>query len=278
MPNVDLTCQVCCAPFSVPQYRADTARFCSRECKGSSIAARFLNKGPKPWAAKNLEGHRHKSPTKFKAGHATWNKDMKGIHLSPASEFKPGHAPTVHLPVGSVVQRTRKREGYPRAWVKVAEPNKWELLARIVWAKHNGPIPRGMIVHHKDRNAINDEIGNLQMMTKAEHVRKRFLWRPVSVPSLKVVSLAPAVSSGGFYLPVAANPIRRIRQTRIEPAQPRHHLQAIAQNQALVADVFLLNYRHAPMPFFCKSARRLKRPHGTFRLSAFVAWCRPSCG
>ncbi len=170
MTHVTIICEVCGEPFAVKPYRESKAKFCSRKCKGSSVAARFLNNGPKPWAAKNLEGHRHKSPTKFKPGHPTWNKDMKGIHLSPQSEFQKGRESETKMPLGSVVKRTRRREGYPRAWVKVADPNKWELRARLVWAKHNGPIPRGMIVHHKDRNALNDDIGNLQMMTKAEHM------------------------------------------------------------------------------------------------------------
>lgn len=31
--------------------------------------------------------------TRFKQGHRPWNKDLKGIHLSPHSEFKKGTAP-----------------------------------------------------------------------------------------------------------------------------------------------------------------------------------------
>jgi HNH endonuclease len=172
MPLHEVTCEICATVFLVKPYRKDLARFCSGKCRSSWVARKYLNKGPKPWAAKNLDGHRHKSGTRFKLGHEPWNKDMKGIHLSPQSEFQKGRESETKMPLGSVVERTRQREGYPRAWVKVAEPNKWELRARLVWAAHNGPIPRGMIVHHKDRNALNDEIDNLQMMTKAEHMNE----------------------------------------------------------------------------------------------------------
>lgn len=169
MPLHKMTCKVCSAEFWVRPYRVKTAKFCSPSCGAKERFAPYRS-APKPWAAKNLDGHRHKSKTKFKPGHDPWNKDLKGIHLSPQSEFQKGRESETKMPLGSVVERTRRREGYPRAWVKVAEPNKWELRARVVWAKHNGPIPRGMIVHHKDRNALNDDPNNLQMMTKAEHM------------------------------------------------------------------------------------------------------------
>jgi len=105
------------------------------------------------------------------------------------------------MPLGSVVERTRRREGYPRAWVKVAEPNKWELRARLVWAKHNGPIPSGMIVHHKDRNALNDEIGNLQMMTKAEHMDEhRGEIQAARQPDLLIPETRPQLVQGGLDL------------------------------------------------------------------------------
>lgn len=42
---------------------------------------------------------------------------------------------------------------------------------RLVWEKHNGPIPEGYVIHHKDGNGLNNSIENLEMMTRAEHVR-----------------------------------------------------------------------------------------------------------
>lgn len=57
-----------------------------------------------------------------------------------------------------------------RAWVKVAEPNVWKLRAQLVWEQKNGPIPRGFGVHHRDENTLNDEIDNLELLNKAEHL------------------------------------------------------------------------------------------------------------
>ncbi len=106
----------------------------------------------------------------FQPGHTTWNAGMKGVHFSPATEFKPGHKPTVHYPVGSVRIRFFRRPNEHRAFVKIAEPNIWRLRARVVWETANGPIPKGNLVHHNDRDTLNDVIGNLSLETRASHL------------------------------------------------------------------------------------------------------------
>jgi HNH endonuclease len=177
MPLQEVTCEICSARFKVKPYRQSTARFCSRSCKSSWVARHHLNNGPKPWASKNLDGHRHKSPTRFKPGLVPWNKDLKGIHLSPSSEFQKGRASDTRADIGEVRIRIFKKD-HPRAFIKVAQPNKWKAFAVFVWEKINGQLPKGYVVHHKDRNTLNDEIENLQAMTRAEHIeehRKDFL-------------------------------------------------------------------------------------------------------
>ena len=81
-----------------------------------------------------------------------------------------GSIPTNKVPVGTVTIRTRhKRGGERRAWVKVAEPNVWRERYRVVWEQAHGPAPRGMVIHHIDHDPLNDDIGNLMLMTRAEH-------------------------------------------------------------------------------------------------------------
>lgn len=58
-----------------------------------------------------------------------------------------------------------------RAWMKVAE-RRWRPRAIVVWERENGPVPRGMIVHHRDRDTLNDDIKNLVAVTRAEHTRQ----------------------------------------------------------------------------------------------------------
>ena len=50
-------------------------------------------------------------------------------------------------------------------------------LHRVVWEFYNGPIPEGYHVHHRDGNAWNNDIGNLELVQRSkhasDHTRKR---------------------------------------------------------------------------------------------------------
>lgn len=85
--------------------------------------------------------------------------------------FTNGISAERRFPVGTVRIRTRhKRDGVQRAYVKIAEPNVWVLRAHHVWEQVNGPIPRGMGIHHADEDKLNDDIDNLGLVTKARHI------------------------------------------------------------------------------------------------------------
>ncbi len=129
-----------CKPHRLSQERV----YCSRECSKESC---------------------------FADGVVPWNKDLRGIHLSPATEFKTGHQRNDSSPLGSVRFRTHKGDTR-RAWIKVAQPNSWELRAKIVWIAIHGPIPSGMVVHHEDRDTLNDIPANLELMTRADHLKE----------------------------------------------------------------------------------------------------------
>lgn len=40
-----------------------------------------------------------------------------------------------------------------------------------LWEKYHGPIPEGYVIHHKDGNHYNNCLCNLELMTRAEHIR-----------------------------------------------------------------------------------------------------------
>lgn len=94
----------------------------------------------------------------------------KGVRTSRVTEFSKGQRPINHCSVGTVRIRCRKRRRDTRAFVKVAEPNKWVERAKLVWITHNGVIPKGLIVHHKSRDTLDDDIDNLELLTRAEHL------------------------------------------------------------------------------------------------------------
>jgi hypothetical protein len=42
---------------------------------------------------------------------------------------------------------------------------------RRIYAEANGPIPDGMVIHHKDGNHYNNDLDNLEAKTPKKHVR-----------------------------------------------------------------------------------------------------------
>lgn len=103
---------------------------------------------------------------RFEKGHEPFNKNLKGMHYSPKTEFQKGHMPENHKEIGS--ERIDKN-GY--VMIKVAEPNKWRIKQRVIYERENGEIPRGCIVIFKDGDKTNFDIENLEVITRAQHVR-----------------------------------------------------------------------------------------------------------
>lgn len=148
------TCEQCGSRFDREKSGARPIRFCATACYHSWRKANGITTG------------------QFKPGKAPWNKDIKGLQLSPHSQWKKGQRSRNWLPVGSETVRTDKN-GRPRAYVKLAEPNVWRERAILTWEKRHGfPVPEGMVIHHRDRDSLNDEPDNLQAMTRAEHVEE----------------------------------------------------------------------------------------------------------
>lgn len=175
--SVTINCERCSKPFAVKRYRSTIARFCSFKCRRTSKSYHCDTCGRKVIRPPSQAGDRvfcstecAAEQTRFQPGFVPWNKGMAGIRLSPSTEFKAGPRPDKRMPIGAVSIRTRKRDGKSRAWVKVADPNKWMLRSQLVWISEHGPIPVGYVVHHKDRNTLNDALDNLELLTVAEHI------------------------------------------------------------------------------------------------------------
>jgi hypothetical protein len=109
-------------------------------------------------------------PNNFGApGFEPWNKNIKGIHLSEETEFKKGCDSNRKLPVGSVQIRLGKGKR-KSAYVKVKEPNIWKVRYLVVWEEAYGPLPKGLVIHHIDRDTLNDNLANLCAMSRAAHL------------------------------------------------------------------------------------------------------------
>lgn len=109
--------------------------------------------------------------SRFKKGHRTWNTGTKGLVKPNSGCFQKGNQPQNHTPVGH--ERIDSQHGY--IWKKVAEPNKFRLKHQLVWEKHNGVIPKGMVLWFIDGNRQNCVIENLELIKKTEQIRRNKL-------------------------------------------------------------------------------------------------------
>lgn len=103
---------------------------------------------------------------RFEKGFTPHNKGKKGVSYpgTEPTQFKPGHLPHNHRPVGSL--RIDKKDGF--TYKKIAEPNKWKMLHVINWEAVHGPVPPGHALIFKDRDRTNCDPDNLILVTRGE--------------------------------------------------------------------------------------------------------------
>ena len=126
-------------------------------------------------AGRFVPGHAYSPETQIRRGErrSPETEIQRGQRLSPHTEFKSGQPAPNRLPVGSVTVRTLK--GVRRAFVKIGEPSKWRERAKVVWEEHHDrPIPRGHVIHHRDRATLNDAPENLVALTRRQHAIEHF--------------------------------------------------------------------------------------------------------
>jgi hypothetical protein len=56
---------------------------------------------------------------------------------------------------------------YPR--YRVCIFGKHHAAHRIIWEMHHGPIPKGMVIDHKDGNSGNNKLDNLRLATSGQN-------------------------------------------------------------------------------------------------------------
>lgn len=112
---------------------------------------------------------------RFKPGDPAWNKGMKGIQIGgEATRFRKGNKPHTWVPIGT----EQIRDGY--LWRKVTNHggrHDWNQVHVMLWEQHHGPVPTGMILVFRDRNKQNIQIENLELITRAENMRRNTIHR-----------------------------------------------------------------------------------------------------
>ncbi len=107
----------------------------------------------------------------FKKGGTPFNKGLKGVHYSPASEFKKGHLPGNTKYDGCITIRTDhyNRRAKKYKWIRLSL-GKWELLHRVIWQQAYGKIPKRKILYFKNGDTLDCRLENLMLLTRKEQV------------------------------------------------------------------------------------------------------------
>lgn len=59
----------------------------------------------------------------------------------------------------------KQKDGY---WSNKIHAQRW------VWMHYNGTIPKGMDIHHIDHDKSNNDISNLQMLSRSDHLKEHW--------------------------------------------------------------------------------------------------------
>jgi hypothetical protein len=121
--------------------------------------------------------------SRIKPGHTPLNKGKKQIeYMSPqsikktiATRFKKGQFPKNTLSDGIITIR-KDSKGRSYKWIRVAHA-KWKMLHVKVWEDNNGKVPKGKIIVFKDKDSMNCELSNLEMITLADNMKRNSFYR-----------------------------------------------------------------------------------------------------
>ena len=122
---------ICGKDFKVTPNRKHKAKCCSMKCRNEMI--QLINK-KKPFTKENIK----------------YIQDicvLKDTIYNGHKVYMNGNYPAIYL------------------------DGKNHHLHRYVWEQANGPIPKNMVIHHKDFNRGNWSLDNLEMLTRAEHIK-----------------------------------------------------------------------------------------------------------
>ena len=84
--------------------------------------------------------------------------------------FKKGGLPG-NTKYDSCITIRRETDGRPYKYIRIAKA-KWVLYSRYVWEQVYGKIPYGMIISFKDKNTMNCDIENLELISKGENMKR----------------------------------------------------------------------------------------------------------
>lgn len=163
---------------------ATTAARLGRSVTALYAAAKVhgLNKTPKylasPAAGRMLPGDTRGTAGRYPPGHVPANKGLRRPGWAPGrmrdSQFKKGGFPVNKDPDYYVLGALRvNADGYIDMRISFEPGAKgWRGLHLILWEDAHGPIPPGHCVVFKNRDKLDVELDNLELITRANNMRR----------------------------------------------------------------------------------------------------------
>jgi hypothetical protein len=158
---------------------------------GIKKTALFLDS---PDACRLSRENHHGVEHQFKKGQKAWNK---GISYQPGGrvaehQFKKGHKPHTWHPIG--YERVTE-EGYLQRKMTDTGCTSRDFIAVhvMLWREHHGPVPRGYVVVFKDKDKKNILIENLELITRAELMRRNSYHNNYSKEIAQLIQLRGAI-------------------------------------------------------------------------------------
>ena len=71
-----------------------------------------------------------------------------------------------------VTKKYKDHKERNKDYIKVRYNNRKGFLHRAIWELVNGKIPEGFMIHHIDGNKKNNNIENLECLSRKEHGKK----------------------------------------------------------------------------------------------------------
>lgn len=121
--------------------------------------------------------------TRFKKGNIPVNKGVKGYgNMSEKAkgnmmrtQFRKGNKPHNWKPIGS---ERISADGYRLIKIQDGKgKHNWQLEQIIVWEKANGKLEKGTCLWHKDGNLLNNNIENLEAISREEMMNRNTMHR-----------------------------------------------------------------------------------------------------
>jgi len=143
--------------------------------------------------------------TRFVKGGKSWNKGKKhpASGRSPETQFKKGARPHNWSPIGT--ESTIKGDYLTRKVTDTGVSNKdFVPVHHLVWIEHTRQqIPKDHALIFKDGNKRNFDIDNLELITRAELMRRN-----------SIMALPPEISAQARIIGAFNRKLRRIERER----------------------------------------------------------------